>query len=64
VINALLLLYLSFFKAPLSVCSIIRRTQAKFIRAWGYEGWKIAWVAWAKVCSLDEVGGLGIKDVG
>ena len=29
----------------------------------GYEGRKLVWLAWDKVCSLIEVGGLGIRDI-
>ena len=63
VIDALPMFCLSFFKAPITVCNIIRITQAKFLLGWGHEGRKIAWVAWPKVCSPVEVGGLGIKYV-
>jgi len=62
VFNALPLFYFSFFKAPTIVCKIIIRAQAKFLWGWGFEGKKIAWVAWDKVCS--PVVGLGIKNVG
>ena len=45
VINALPLFYLSFFKAPSKVCSLIKKIQTKFLWGWGYEERKIAWVA-------------------
>jgi len=63
VITALPLFYLSFFKAPISVCNKIRKLQAKFLWGWGYEGNKIAWVSWEKVCRPYREGGLGIKDI-
>jgi len=64
VISALPLFYFSFFKAPIVVRNHIRRIQARFLWGWGFEERKIAWVKWAKVCSLVAAGGLGIKDIG
>jgi len=63
VFNALPLFYFSFFKAPAIVCKIIRRAQAKFLWGWDFEGKKIVWVAWDKICSPIDMGGLGIKNV-
>jgi len=42
VINALPLFYFSFFKVLVIVYKTIRKTQAKFLWGWGYEGRKIA----------------------
>jgi len=64
VLTALPLFYFSFLKAPSSVCNMIRKIQAKFIWHWRFDGRKIAWVTWKKVCSPIEVGGLGIRDIG
>jgi len=64
VIIALLLFYLSFFKASSKVCSLIKKIQTKFLWGWGYEERKIAWLVWDKVCSPIEMGGLGIREIG
>jgi len=58
VLTALSLFYFSFFKASSFVCNMIRKIQAKFLWGWGFDGRKIAWVAWDKMCSPIEVGGL------
>jgi len=63
-INALPLFYLSFFKAPSKICSLIRKIQANFLLGWGYEGRKIVLVAWDKVCSPIEVGGSVLERLG
>jgi len=49
VITTLPLFYVSFFKAPISVCNKIRKLQAKFPWSWAHKGNKIAWVSWEKV---------------
>jgi len=73
VFNFISLFYLSFFKAlasvckfkaPAGACKINTKIHAKFIWEWGCEGKKIACVAWDKVCSPVEEGGLGVKHVG
>ena len=51
---------MSFFKA--SLCNRTRKIQ--FIWSWWHERRKIAWVAWDKVCSPIETGGLWTRDVG
>jgi len=61
VFTTLPLYYLSFFKAPSSVCKTIKRIQAKFLWGWGHYGRKIAWVSWDTVCNPVEAGGLGIN---
>jgi len=63
VINALPLFYLSFFKAPSKVCKVIQRIQIQFLWGWGHDDRKIARIAWDKVCSPKEMGGLGVKDI-
>jgi len=63
-INALPLFYLSLYKAPVPVCQQIRKIQASFLRGWGYEGKKIAWIGWDKICRPEGEGGLGIRDIG
>ena len=57
------LFYLSFFKAPTSVCNSIISMQRKFFWAWGKDNVAIPWVSWEKVCKPLEEGGLGIKDI-
>ena len=55
VFTAIPLFYLSLYKVSVGVCKTIRRIQAKFLWGWGFEGKKIAWVAWDKVCaSIDN----------
>jgi len=63
VINALPLFYLSFFKAPNTICKLIRKIQIQFLWSWGHNDRKIAWVAWDKVCSPIKAGGLGVRDI-
>jgi len=46
VISALPLFYFSFFRAPVSVCNLIRCIQAQFLWRWGHDSRKIAWVKW------------------
>jgi len=63
VITALPLFYMSFLKAPKLVCKTIRKIQSKFLWEWNSEGKKVHWVAWNRVCRLEDEGGLGVKDV-
>jgi len=58
------LFYLSFFKAPVSVCNRIMSIQRKFLWAWGKTNRSISWVRWENVCKPHEEGGLGIRDIG
>ena len=64
VLSALPLYYLSFFKAPKSVCKELIKIQRNFLWGWGSEDRKIAWVRWENICKPKEVGGLGIRDIG
>jgi len=57
------LFYLSFSKTPSKVCKVIRRIQIQFLWDWGHDARKIAWIAWDKVCSPKEMGGLGVRDI-
>ena len=61
--TAIPLFYLSFIKAPISVCNRIISIQRKFLWAWCRDNRSIAWVRWEDVCKPLEEGGLGIKDV-
>jgi len=57
------LFYLSFFKAPASVCNKIKSIQRSFLWAWGRDNRSIPWVSWENICKPCEEGGLGIKDM-
>ena len=57
------LFYLSFSKAPESVCKNIISMQRKFLWGWGKDTKPISWVSWEKACQPKEEGGLRIKDI-
>ncbi|KHN18070.1 Putative ribonuclease H protein, partial [Glycine soja] len=57
------LFYLSFYRAPSAVINRLNVIQRHFLWGGNSEGKKIAWLAWNKVCSSRETGGLGIKDI-
>ena len=63
VLTALLLFYMSFFRAPLAVINKLTTIQRNFLWGGNQEGKKIAWVAWSQVCAASERGGLGVKDI-
>jgi len=63
VFTALPLFYLSFFKAPVSVCNKITSIQRRFLWAWGSDHNCISWVKWENVYKPMEEKGLGIKDI-
>jgi len=63
VLTSIPLLYLSFYKAPTSVCDKISSIQRGFLWAWGKKSKYIAWVRWENVCKSKEEGGLGVKDI-
>ena len=63
VFTSIPLFYLSFFKAPVSICERIRNIQRSFLWAWGRDNRSIPWVSWGNICKPPEEGGLGIKDV-
>jgi len=63
VFTSIPLFYLSFFKAPVLVCNIIKCIQRRFLWAWGRDNRFIPWVSWDKICKSNEEGGLGIKDI-
>ena len=50
VLNAIPLYYLSFFKAPPSICKKITKLQRKFLWGWDSEGRKIVWIKWDNIC--------------
>jgi len=63
VLTSILLFYLSFYKAPKSVCDKISSIQRSFLWAWGKDRKHISWVRWENVCKSQEEGGLGVKDI-
>jgi len=54
---------MSLFKLPSEVANKLVRIQRNFLWGWGFEGRKIAWASWEKVCKPHEFGGLGIIDL-
>ena len=46
VLTSIPLFYLSFYKAPTSVCDKISSIQRRFLWAWGKDSKYIAWVRW------------------
>ena len=63
VLTSIPLFYLSFYKAPTSICDKISSLQRSFLWAWGKDGKHISWVSWEKVCKSQEEGGLGVKNI-
>jgi len=63
VFTSIPLFYLSFYKAPTSVCNRITSIQRRFLWAWGKDNRSIPWVSWGNICKSHEEGGLGIKEV-
>jgi len=63
VITAILLCYLSLYKAPESVCKSIISIQRRFLWGWGKDNKPISWVSWKIICKPREEGGLGILDI-
>jgi len=63
VLTSIPLFYLSFYKAPKSICDKISSIQRSFLWAWGKDNKHISWVRWENVCKSQEEGGLGVKDV-
>ena len=57
------LFFLSYFKAPKGVSKEIIKLQRNFLRGWGSEGRKNAWIGWENICKPKEDGGLGIKSI-
>jgi len=48
------------FKIPFVVVKKIVKLQRNFLWGWGYEGRKIVWASWEKVCESRDVGNLGV----
>ena len=63
ILSSIPLFYMSLFKIPFAVANEIVRLQRDFLWGWGYDGRKVAWVSWKKVCEPHETGGLGIIDL-
>ena len=63
VFTSIPIFYLSFFKAPVSVCNRIMSIQRSFLWAWGRDNRSIPWVSRGNICRPPGEGGLGIKDI-
>jgi len=63
VLTSLPLFYVSLFYMSATVVKEVKRLQKNFLRDWGSENRKIAWVAWDKVCESKDKGGLGVIDL-
>jgi len=63
ILSSIPLFYMSLFKIPSAVANELGRLQRDFLWGWGYEGRKVAWASWKKVCEPREAGGLGIIDL-
>lgn len=63
VLTAIPLYYLSMFRAPSKVITMLNSIQRNFL--WGAKGdeRKVAWVKWKECCNLKAKGGLGIKNI-
>jgi len=54
---------MSLFKIPFAVANEIVRLQRDFLWGWEYDGRKVSWASWKKVCEPHEDDGLGIIDL-
>ena len=63
VFTTLPIFYLSFFKAPASVCKSITSIQRRFLWGWGKDNRAISWVSWENLCKSKDEGGLGLKNI-
>ena len=55
--------YLSLFTIPKVVATRLEHIQRNFLWGLSVECFKYPLVAWEKVCSLRELGGLGIRNL-
>jgi len=60
VLSSIPLFYLSLFKMSEAVTNELVKIQRNFLWGWGYEGRKVAWASWKKVCEAREDADLGI----
>nr|KYP43235.1 Putative ribonuclease H protein At1g65750 family [Cajanus cajan] len=63
VLHSIPIYYLSFFKAPTGIITILESLFRRFLWSGDEDHSKIAWVAWDDVCRDIRHGGLGIKDL-
>ncbi|MCH83014.1 LINE-1 reverse transcriptase like [Trifolium medium] len=63
VLSALPIYYLSFFKMPPGIISLIESLFKKFLWGGSEESRKIHWLKWDRVCKPKESGGLGLRDL-
>jgi len=63
ILSNLPLYYLSFFRAPKKVLSIITSIHGKFLWGGTENKNKVNWVKWCDVCKPKLQGGLGVKDL-
>jgi len=63
VITAILLYYLSLFRAPDPLYKRITSIQRRFLWGWGSVNKSISWISWKDVCRPREEGGLGLREI-
>lgn len=63
VLSALPIYFFSVFKAPVAVCSQLRKIHKNFFWGGNYENRKISWVIWEKICLDKNKGGLSMPNI-
>ncbi|KAK2414519.1 hypothetical protein QL285_037103 [Trifolium repens] len=63
VLSSILVYFLSFFKAPTGIISLIESIFKAFLWGGSEESRKIHWIKWDKICLDKEYGGLGVRKV-
>jgi len=61
VLSSLPVYFLSFFKAPAGIISLIESIFKRFFWGGSEDSKKIAWIKWDDICVSKEVGGLGVR---